>query len=43
MNGHTKKGTGSLIRLIGGSTAKWSQIGTALTFLSNTPSLVSVC
>ena len=40
-NGHTKKGTGSLIRLLGGTTAKWLQIGAALTFLSNTPSLIS--
>ena len=40
-NGHTKKGSGSLIRLLGGTTAKWLQIGAALTFLSNTPSLIS--
>ena len=39
-NGHTKKGTGSLVRLLGGTTAKWLQIGAALTFLSNTPSLI---
>ena len=39
-NGHIKKGTGSLIRLLGGTTAKWSQIGAALTFSSNTPFLV---
>ena len=38
-NGHTKKGTGFLIRLLGGTTAKWSQIGAALMFLSHTPSL----
>ena len=39
-NGHTKKGTGFLIRLLGGTTAKWSQIGAALTFLSNAPSFM---
>ena len=43
-NGHTKKGTatGFLIQLLGGTTAKWLQIGAALTFLSNTPSLLTV-
>ena len=40
LNGHIKKGSDSLIRLIGGSTAKWSQICDALTFLSNTRSLL---
>ena len=40
-NGHTKKGIGSLIRLLGGTTAKWLQIGAALTFLSNKPSLLT--
>ena len=34
LNGHVKKGTGSLIRLPGVTTVKWSQIGAALTFLS---------
>ena len=33
LNGHIKKGIDSLIRLIGGTTAKWLQIGAALTFL----------
>ena len=41
-NGHTKKGTGFLIPLLGGATAKWLQIGAVLTFLSNTPSLIYV-
>ena len=41
LNGHVKKGTGSLIRLPGVTTVKWSQIGAALTFLSNLPSLVT--
>ena len=40
LNGHVKKGTGSLIQHPGATTVKWSQIGAALTFLSNTPSLV---
>ena len=40
LNGHVKKDTGSLIQLPGVTTVKWSQIGAALTFLSNTPSLV---
>ena len=35
-NGHTKKGTGSLIPLLGGTTAKWLQMGAALTFQYNT-------
>ena len=39
LNGHVKKGTGSLIQHPGATTVKWSQIGAALTFLSNTPSL----
>ena len=39
--GHVKKGSGSLIRPPGVTTVKWSQIGAALTFLSNTPSLLS--
>ena len=33
LNGHIKTGTDSLIRLIRGTTAKWSQIGAALSFL----------
>ena len=40
LNGHVKKGTGSLIQHPGATTVKWSQIGAALTFLSNTPSLI---
>ena len=40
LNGHVKKGTGSLIQHPGATTVKWSQIGAALTFLSNTPSLL---
>ena len=40
LNGHVKKGTGSLIRLPGVTTGKWSQIGAALTFLMHTPSLI---
>ena len=43
LNGHVKKGTGSLIRLPGVTTVKWLQIGAALTFLSNTPSLMKCC
>ena len=42
LNVHVKKGTGSLIRLPGVTTVKWSQIGAALTFLSNLPSLVKI-
>ena len=42
LNVHVKKGNGSLIRLPGETTAKWSQIGAALMFLSHTPSLL-VC
>ena len=41
LNVHVKKGTGSLIRLPGVTTVKWAQIGAALTFLSNLPSLSS--
>ena len=41
LNGHVKKGTGSLIQHPGATTVKWSQIGAALTVLSNTPSLVT--
>ena len=41
LNGHIKKGSDSLIRLIGGPTAKWLQIGAVLMFLSHTPSLMS--
>ena len=37
-----KKKKKKKIRLLGGITAKWSQIGTALTFLSNTPSLMEL-
>ena len=40
LNGHVKKGTGSLIQHPGAATVKWSQIGAALTLLSNTPSLL---
>ena len=40
LNGHVKKGTASLIRLPGVTTVKWSQIGTALMFLSNLSSLL---
>ena len=40
LNGHVKKGTGSLIQHPGVTTIKWLQIGAALTFLSHTPSLV---
>ena len=40
LNGHVKIATDSLIRLLGGTTAKWSQIGAALMFLSHTPSLI---
>ena len=36
LNGHIKKGSDSLIPLLGGTTAKWSQIGAALTFLGCT-------
>ena len=39
LNGHVKKGTGSLIRLPGVTTVQCSQIGAALMFLSNLPSL----
>ena len=42
MNGHVKKGTGSLIRLPGVTTVKWWHIGAALMFLSHTPSLLLV-
>ena len=42
LNGQIKKGTNSLIRLIGVTTAKWLQNGAALLFLSNTPSLIQV-
>ena len=35
LNGHVKKGTGSLIRLPGVTTVKWLQIGAALMFLSH--------
>ena len=42
LNGHVKKGTGSLIQHPGATTVKWTQIGAALTFLSNIPSLVIV-
>ena len=37
-NRHVEKGTGSLIRLPGVATVKWSQIGAVLMFLSHTPS-----
>ena len=40
LNGHVKKGTGSVIRLPGVTTEKWLQIGTALTLLSSLPSLL---
>ena len=39
LNGHVKKGTGSLIQLPGVTTVKWLHIGAALMFLSHTPSL----
>ena len=39
LNGHVKNGTGSLIQHPGATTVKWSQIGAALTFLSNILSL----
>ena len=42
LNGHVQKGTGSLIQHPGVTTVKWSQIGAALTFLSNIPSLVEL-
>ena len=42
LNGQVKKGTGSLIQHPGATTVKWSQIGAALTFLSNTPSLIQI-
>ena len=41
LNGHVKKGTGSLIQHPGAATVNWSQIGAALTFLSNIPSLLA--
>ena len=42
LNGHVKKGTGSLIRLPGVTTIKWLQVGAALMFLSNLPSLLKM-
>ena len=39
LNSQIKKGTNSLIRLIGVTTAKWLQNGAALLFLSHTSSL----
>ena len=40
LNGHVKKGTGSLIQLPGVTFVKWLHIGAALMFLSHTPSLL---